>query len=240
MNNRCKRCGWENPDKNKVCTKCNTPLRLEADNEYISTSDDFQSEDEDIDEGSSKKCPKCGYLVRLTAQRCPNCGSQVTNKTTKLTVPDKDYQESQNCDETISKSTHSDFEDTECIDDDIYEGTAIQDADGTTKPASKKKLVGMLVTYSQNPRGLSFPIYEGRNIIGRKTIKTSPQGDNEVSEQHCLILYRAVEKKFRFKDLQSGNGTYVNGEILDEGELKNYDVITVGSTKMIFIAIPEF
>jgi pSer/pThr/pTyr-binding forkhead associated (FHA) protein len=53
------------------------------------------------------------------------------------------------------------------------------------------------------------------------------------------ILYRPVDKKFKFKDEQSSNGTFVNDVLMDEGELHNFDVIRIGATKLVFIAIPQ-
>lgn len=53
------------------------------------------------------------------------------------------------------------------------------------------------------------------------------------------ILYRSVDNKFKFRDEQSSNGTFINKELLDEGELQNYDIVRVGSTLFIFVAIPQ-
>uniref|UniRef100_UPI0040276C70 FHA domain-containing protein n=1 Tax=Prevotella sp. TaxID=59823 RepID=UPI0040276C70 len=53
------------------------------------------------------------------------------------------------------------------------------------------------------------------------------------------ILYRNVDNKFKFRDEQSSNGTFVNKELADEGELQNYDIIRLGGTVFIFIAIPK-
>lgn len=102
-----------------------------------------------------------------------------------------------------------------------------------------RKLVGFLVTYNRNPNGSAFNIYEGRNYIGRdSSCDICVPDDGEISGRHLSILYRTVDKKFKFRDEQSSNGTFVNKELLDEGELRNYDIIRVGGTLFIFIAIP--
>lgn len=113
-------------------------------------------------------------------------------------------------------------------------------APGTKTPSAPgRKLVGFLVTYNRNPNGKSFNLYEGRNYIGRdSSCDISIPDDTEISGRHLSILYRSVDKKFKFRDEQSSNGTFVNKELLDEGELRNYDVIRVGGTLFIFIAIP--
>ena len=99
--------------------------------------------------------------------------------------------------------------------------------------------MGFLVTYNRNPNGKSYNLYEGRNYIGRESsCDICIPDDSEISGRHLSILYRSVDKKFKFRDEQSSNGTFVNKELIDEGELRNYDIIRVGGTLFIFIAIP--
>lgn len=109
------------------------------------------------------------------------------------------------------------------------------------KPGEEgRKLVGFLVTYNRTPMGKAFNIYEGRNYIGRdESCDISIPDDSQMSGKHMLIRYLSGNNKFSFKDEMSSNGTYVNKELLDEGELQNYDIIRVGSTLFIFIAIPQ-
>lgn len=102
-----------------------------------------------------------------------------------------------------------------------------------------RRLVGFLVTYNRDPNGRAFNIYEGRNFIGRDPgCDISIPDDDQMSGRHMSILYRNVDNKFKFRDEQSSNGTFVNKELLDDGELQNYDVIRAGSTIFYFIAIP--
>ena len=112
---------------------------------------------------------------------------------------------------------------------------------GTVKPSDNgRKLVGFLVTYNRTPMGKAYNIYEGRNYIGRDaSCDISIPDDNQMSGKHMLIRYLSGNNKFSFKDEMSSNGTYINKELLDEGELQNYDIIRVGSTLFIFIAIPQ-
>lgn len=103
-----------------------------------------------------------------------------------------------------------------------------------------RKLVGFLVTYNRHPMGKAFNIYEGRNYIGRDaSCDVSVPDDNQMSGRHMLIRYLSGNKKFSFRDEMSSNGTYINKQLMDEGELQNYDIIRVGSTLFIFISIPQ-
>lgn len=107
--------------------------------------------------------------------------------------------------------------------------------------APMRKLVGFLVTYNRDPNGRAFNIYEGRNFIGRdESCDICIPDDDQMSGRHLSILYRNVDNKFKFRDEQSSNGTFVNKELLDDGTLENYDIIRAGSTLFIFIAIPNF
>jgi hypothetical protein len=105
--------------------------------------------------------------------------------------------------------------------------------------SSGKKLVGLLVTYSINTNGQVFNVFEGKNFIGRDMPVDICIPDNEVSGKHFSILYRSADGKFKFKDEQSSNGTYLNDILTDEGELTTFDVIRIGSTRLIFFAIPQ-
>ena len=103
-----------------------------------------------------------------------------------------------------------------------------------------RKLVGFLVTYNRTPLGKAFPVYEGRTYVGRDAAcDIAVTDDNQMSGRHMSILYRSVDNKFKFRDEQSSNGTFINKELLDEGELQNYDIVRVGSTLFIFVAIPQ-
>lgn len=105
---------------------------------------------------------------------------------------------------------------------------------------SNRKLVGLLVCYDLNTYGQVFNIYEGRNMIGRKaTVDIPISGDQQVSSEHLVILYREAEGVFWCIDNKSSNGTFVNEVFQNEAQLKTNDVIRIGSTRLIFIAIPK-
>lgn len=111
---------------------------------------------------------------------------------------------------------------------------------GPAAAAPSRKLVGFLITYNRDPNGKAYNLYEGRNFIGRdKSCDICVPDDDQMSSTHLSILYRNVDDKFKFRDEQSSNGTFVNKELIDSGELENYDIIRAGSTIFIFLAIPR-
>ena len=97
----------------------------------------------------------------------------------------------------------------------------------------ERKLVGWLVSYTLNQNGKDFRLYEGKNTIGTsENCDMCLVNDNSVSQKHLTILYR--NKIFKFKDEFSTNGTYINNEFSEEGELKDGDEIKVGNTVFLF------
>ncbi len=109
-----------------------------------------------------------------------------------------------------------------------------------------RRLVGLLVSYSANPTGEVYKVYEGRTTIGRdRTCDIPFPNDSHMSAKHLLIQYVEAKGAFRAQEYDKGsaNGSYVNGQVYVLGDvidLKNNDVIVIGGTKFIFLAIPEF
>lgn len=97
-----------------------------------------------------------------------------------------------------------------------------------------RKIVGWLVSYTLDPLGVDFKLYEGRNIIGRDIDCNITINDNMVSSKHAVLLFRAG--KYSITDSQSSHGTFVNGEDieLEPRYLKDGDVIKIGQTVLKF------
>ncbi|MGN0033985.1 MAG: FHA domain-containing protein [Candidatus Limimorpha sp.] len=119
-------------------------------------------------------------------------------------------------------------------------------ATGETGVAENRRLVGLLVSYSANPTGEVYKVYEGRTTIGRdRTCDIPFPNDTHMSAKHLLIQYVEAKGAFRAQEYDKGsaNGSYVNGQVYVLGDvidLKNNDVIVIGGTKFIFLSIPEF
>ena len=117
---------------------------------------------------------------------------------------------------------------------------------GETGVSENRRLVGLLVSYSANPTGEVYKVYEGRTTIGRdRTCDIPFPNDSHMSAKHLLIQYVEAKGAFRAQEYDKGsaNGSYVNGQVYVLGDvidLKNNDVIVIGGTKFIFLAIPEF
>lgn len=111
-------------------------------------------------------------------------------------------------------------------------------------PDGGRRVVGVLISYSANPAGEVYKVYEGRTTIGRdRTCDLPFPNDSHMSSKHFLIQYVEAKGAFKAKDQGSSNGSYINGQVyvMDEAlDLKTNDVIVLGGTKFVFLAIPEF
>lgn len=107
------------------------------------------------------------------------------------------------------------------------------DAQKTTKaPASERRLEGFLVSYQLNKFGDYYPLYMGKNYIGRSQKNDIRVDDASVSSEHALLLFRG--KKILIEDKLSVNGTFINNssESIDRAELKDNDILKFG--KVLF------
>ena len=120
--------------------------------------------------------------------------------------------------------------------------TKIRAIDGDENASNGRKLVGILITYDLNPCGQVFPIYEGRNMVGRdQSCDIALTSDDKVSSKHLLIVWRNGEGIMWGEDQMSSNGTFVNDKFASEKfQLNNGDVLLVGKTKFLYLAIPQF
>ncbi len=102
------------------------------------------------------------------------------------------------------------------------------------EPRYSRKLVGWLVTYSFDPLGVDYKLYEGRNIIGRDIDCNITVNDGRMSGKHAVLLFRA--NKYSLTDTQSSHGTFVNDEDieLEPHYLKDGDIIRMGNTTFKF------
>ena len=68
--------------------------------------------------------------------------------------------------------------------------------------------------------------------IGRGSDNTIVVNDPSISTHHAQLLLEG--DTYRLKDLDSTNGTEINGRRLKRAKLRPGDTITVGSTELVF------
>jgi transcriptional regulator with GAF, ATPase, and Fis domain len=79
----------------------------------------------------------------------------------------------------------------------------------------------------------TIPIVEGEVTIGREASNAIAVIDPSVSRKHCAVLAR--DGKFQVRDLDSRNGTLVNGLGVQEQWLQHGDEIGTGDSSFLFL-----
>lgn len=111
------------------------------------------------------------------------------------------------------------------------------DEDGKTKITPVGRISAKLIL---SPGAANFTEYEltqDEVSIGRGKNCTIVLNDKKASRKNAVI--RRVGAGFAIKDLESANGTFVNGERIQEHELSGDDVIRVGNTEIEFKAFSQ-
>jgi Nif-specific regulatory protein len=79
----------------------------------------------------------------------------------------------------------------------------------------------------------TIPLAEGEVTIGRDASNGIAVVDPSVSRKHCLVNWH--EGRFRVRDLDSRNGTLVNGDGVEETWLEHGDLIATGDSSFVFL-----
>lgn len=108
--------------------------------------------------------------------------------------------------------------------------TDVQRLRSTNRPGLTGSALGLIVTEQGKPPR-HHPIKKARLVIGRGRCDIRVH-DPEASREHCAIeVYDGVPI---LKDLQSANGTVLNGHLVREHVLHDGDQIRLGTTVVEF------
>jgi hypothetical protein len=109
----------------------------------------------------------------------------------------------------------------------IEKSTVTKIIEPKEKPPSQPYLL-LRVDESQK----EFPLTKTKIKIGRAKQNDIIVPDLNVSRKHALII--KTNRGYLLKDLESTNGTYLNGERITEKLLKHNDFIKIGNATFIF------
>jgi len=106
----------------------------------------------------------------------------------------------------------------------------------TRKLDSKCSIILTVIYGSEIDFGKTFTLSQDSIRVGRDKSNTIPLDDTSVSKNHCEIITVGTDQQEQviIKDLDSTNGTYVNGRLVRQQELNPGDKIAVGETVFRF------
>jgi pSer/pThr/pTyr-binding forkhead associated (FHA) protein len=106
---------------------------------------------------------------------------------------------------------------------------------------TRRVLAGFLVSYQDDPSGKFWPLWKGKNLIGRA--KTEQKVDIEIADSTTSTHHASIEAdqgRFVLSDLGSTNGTFHNEEAIGfqgRRDLRDGDKIRFGGFSVIIIVI---
>lgn len=108
------------------------------------------------------------------------------------------------------------------------------------KQQRNRRVVGWMVGVQGICRGVDYRLHEGKNYIGRDERCDVEVNDPKVSAGNVAqVVFDPRSKRFFSSDCD-GTSTicYLNGEpLLGRSELKRYDTIELGDSKLLFIPL---
>jgi hypothetical protein len=99
-------------------------------------------------------------------------------------------------------------------------------------------VVGWLVCIEGPDKGKDYRVRSERNFIGRSDkMDICIASDEAISrENHAIVSYSPKKRQFHVYSGESRGLVYLNDEeVITADELKSYDVIELGKTKLMFI-----
>lgn len=87
-----------------------------------------------------------------------------------------------------------------------------------------------LVVHTESLKGLSHELKVERTTVGRVEDNTFQIADPSVSSHHCEILLKGADVVV--KDLNSTNGTFINGDRVSEATLKPGQTLRLGQVDL--------
>ncbi|MCI0659851.1 MAG: FHA domain-containing protein, partial [Acidobacteria bacterium] len=94
-----------------------------------------------------------------------------------------------------------------------------------------------LVAISGPHKRASFKLAESETTIGRESSNRISISDLSLSRRHCVIA--KDDEIFKLTDLESLNGTFVNGVPVKEKVLEHGDKLVLGDSVLLFLVADE-
>ncbi len=106
---------------------------------------------------------------------------------------------------------------------------------GNPGPTEKipERLQASLVIVDGQVKGMEYTVAKTYTVIGRDKDADIAPADAHMSRRHAVIVY--LDHSYILKDLDSKNGTLMNGAFIKQANLRHGDKFRVGDTTFQFI-----
>ncbi len=94
-----------------------------------------------------------------------------------------------------------------------------------------------LVILNGGFEGMTYDLDRDETLIGRNPTTNITLLDEGISREHALVLYDEAAGTHQIEDLQSTNGTKVNGKRVRSATLSPGDEIQVGNTRFRYLSL---
>jgi len=187
------------------------------------------------------KCSNCKATLAEGAKFCNKCGARVNVKLCPNGhVLDTDSGICRYCPpaQRAGKSTSVEKATVVETGSGVAEASKTVVAGGTRiftdRPNEPPRLYGWLVIMEGDEQFRDFKIMRPQIFIGRSRDCDFPINDVHVSAKHVSL--KAKDNAFHLTDLDSSNGTYLNGQEISKSEVRDNDLIKIGNTVIKFKA----
>lgn len=96
------------------------------------------------------------------------------------------------------------------------------------------RVTGFLEILNGDFEGMRYELTSDETLIGRNPTTDITLLDENISREHAIVLFEPDEDTYTIEDLQSTNGTKVNGKGVRSQELSPGDEIQIGHTVFRF------
>jgi pSer/pThr/pTyr-binding forkhead associated (FHA) protein len=97
---------------------------------------------------------------------------------------------------------------------------------------------GVLVIQNGDFAGTRHELAQDETLIGRNPTTHITLLDEGISREHAIVLRDEQSGAYSIEDLQSTNGTRVNGKRTRSADLSHGDVVEIGRTRFCFLLEP--
>ncbi len=185
-------------------------------------------------------CPKCGKKYKFDEKkfapdekskkvRCKNCGTVFEIFNPFYEEATADNLENKVTEDVSSKKSEVQEEEGERT----TREKLIQEGEEPYLPENKEYVLYITRGAKQ---GFKYKIEKPVVVIGRFNVDLIIP-DRQVSRKHAAI--EVYGDKVIIRDLQSTNGTFINGERVFYAELEDQSEIQVGETFLLFLKLPK-